>query len=201
MAVSDVLPVDPSFAVPQKLLHNVLVSEADSGQEQRYKKWAQTKRHWRIDATSLTNAELDSLRAFWLARNGPFDPFSFLPPKNHDRLLTAVACGTGNGVATVFTIGNSATPPYYYRVYTGAGTRNQAYVAGSPTAGTFANNDGTKLSTITFGSPPANGAAVTCDIDRYLICRFVAPEFLLTLEHFAIGRAEYDLIEVFRSSI
>lgn len=201
MAVSDVLPVDPSFAVPEKLLHNVLVSESDSGQEQRYKKWAQTKRHFKIDASSLTNAEIDSLRSFFIARNGPHDVFSFLPPKNHDRLLTALACGTGDGATTVFTIGNSATPPYYYRVFTGSGTRNQAYKDGSPTSATFSNNDGTKLSTVTITPAPASGVVVTCDIDRYIIARFANSEFLMTLEHFGIGRAEYELIEVFRSSI
>ncbi len=201
MAVSDVLPVNPSFVVPERLLHHVLVSDFDSGQEQRKQKWANPKRSWKLRTEAMTNAELDSLRSFWLARNGPYDPFSFLPPTNHDRLLTGLACGTGNGTQTVFTLGNSSTPPYYYRVYTGAGTRNQASVNGAPVSGTFTNNDGSKLSTVTITPAPATGAVVTADIDRYLIARFAQNDISLTLEHYGIGSAEYELVEVLWASI
>lgn len=201
MGLTHTLPVDPSFVVPEKFLQKVLVSEFDSGQEQRKLKWANPKRSWRIKTEAMTAAELESLRDFWQARQGPFDVFIFLPPTNLDRLIKGVACGTGDGVATVFTIQNSATPPYYFKVYTGAGNRNQAKVNGGNVSGTFANDDTNKKSTVTITPAPANGAVVTCDIDRYLIMRFAESEFTLQLEHYGIGSAEYELVEVFRSSI
>ena len=201
MGLPDVLPVDPSFPVPEELIQQVLTSEADSGQEQRKLKWQHPKRSFKITTAGMTNAEIDSLRAFWLARNACFDAFLFLPPKNQDRLLTAMPCGTGDGIKTQFTIGNSAAPPYYYKLFLGAGTRNQAYLDGVATAATFSNDDTAKPSYATFSSAPANGKAVTADIDRYLICRFTNPNLILTLEHFGIGSAQYEMIEIFRGSI
>lgn len=202
MAVSDVLPIDPSFPVVERIFQKVLTSDADSGQEQRKLKWQNPKRTFKIRTENMTNAEIDTLRAFFIARKLAFDTFSFLPPKNLDRLVTGIACGTGNGATTVFNIGNSATPPYYYRVFLGAGTRNQAYKDGTPSAATFANNDGGTISTVTFSVAPANGVVITADIDRYLICRLVDSQMVLSLEHFGIGSVEdYEILEVFRSSI
>ncbi len=203
MAVSDVLPVDPSFPVPEQLIQKVLTSETDSGQEQRKLKWQNPKRVWKLKTENMTNAELDSIRNFFIARKFSFDVFAFLPPKNQDRLITGLACGTGNGSTTVFTIGNSATPPYYYRLFTGAGNRNTVYKDGVAQGSgfTLANNDGTYLSTVTFSVAPANGVVITVDIDRYFICRLVQSAITLTLEHFGIGNTEYEIAEVFRSSI
>ncbi len=202
MAVSDVLPIDPSFPVSETILQKVLTSDPDSGQEQRKLKWQNPKRLFKIRTDNMTNAEMDTLRAFFVARKLAFDVFSFLPPKNMDRLVTVLACGTGNGSTTVFNIGNSATPPYYYRLFTGAGTRNQAYKDGVASAATFANNDAGTISTVTFSVAPANGVVITADIDRYLIMRLVNPKNEMTLEHYGIGSVQdYEMIEVLRSSI
>ncbi len=202
MGLTHVLPVDPSFVVELQLVRNVLITEFDSGQEQRKEKWAGTKRRYRLKTEAMNAAELESMRDFYEVRGGPFDVFIFLPPFNLDRLEKAVACGTGTGSQTVFNIQNSATPRRYMKVFTGAGTRNQAYVAGTPTAATFANDDTNKKSTITFGTAPANLAAITADVDRYIIGRFDKNEFTLALEHYAIGSApEYEIVEVLRSSI
>lgn len=203
MAVTDELPVNPSFVVPVKMTHKVLVSEFDSGQEQRKLKWNNPKRSWRLRTEAMTAAELESLRDFWLARKGPFDVFSFLPPFNLDRLIKNVPCGTGNGSTTVFYIQNSQTPPFYYRLFTGTGHRNKVYkdsveqVSGF----TLANDDTNKRSTITFTVAPANAVVITADVDRYMICRFATEEFSVQLEHFNIGSGEYELVEVLRSSI
>jgi len=202
MAVSDVLPIDPSFPVSETILQKVLTSDPDSGQEQRKLKWQNPKRLFKIRTDNMTNAEMDTLRAFFVARKLAFDVFSFLPPKNMDRLVTVLACGTGNGSTTVFNIGNSATPPYYYRLFTGAGTRNQAYKDGVASAATFANNDAGTISTVTFSVAPANGVVITADIDRYLIMRLVNAKNEMTLEHYGIGSVQdYEMIEVLRSSI
>ncbi len=202
MAVSDVLPIDPSFPVAETILQKVLTSDPDSGQEQRKLKWQNPKRMFKIRTDNMTNAEMDTLRAFFVARKFAFDVFAFLPPKNLDRLVTALACGTGNGSTTVFNIGNSATPPYYYRLFTGAGTRNQAYKDGVASAATFANNDAGTISTVTFSVAPATGVVITADIDRYLIMRLVDSKNEMTLEHYGIGSVQdYQMIEVLRSSI
>ena len=204
MAVSDVLPIDPSFPVVERLVQKVLTSDPDSGQEQRKLKWQNPKRTFKIRTENMTNAELDTLRAFFVARKFSFDRFAFLPPKNFDRLITGLACGTGNGSTTVFNIGNSATPPYYYRLFTGTGTRNAVYkdavLQGS--GFTLANNDGGLISTVTFSVAPANGVVITADIDRYFIMRLVMPEIIFSLDHYAIGGVEeYEMVEVLRSSI
>lgn len=202
MSVSHVLPVDPSFVVELQLVRNVLITEFDSGTEQRKEKWAGAKRRYRLKTEAMNAAELELMRDFYEARGGPFDIFSFLPPFNLDRLEKAVACGTGNGSTTVFNIQNSATPRRYMRVYTGTGTRNQAYKDGTPASATFANDDSNKKSTVTFSPAPANGVVITADVDRYIIGRFEKNEFTLALEHYAIGSApEYELVEVLRSSI
>lgn len=202
MGLTHTLPVDPSFVVELQLIRNVLVTEFDSGQEQRKEKWAGAKRSYRLKTEAMNAAELESLRDFYEARGGPFDTFIFLPPFNLDRLEKAVACGTGNGSTTVFNIQNSATPRRYFKLFTGAGTRNQAYKDAAPAAATFANDDGNKKSTVTFSVAPANGVVITADVDRYIVGRFGKSEFTLALEHYAIGSApEYEIVEVLRSSI
>ena len=201
MSVSDVLPVDPSYVVPMNLQQIVLVTPFDSGQEQRKLKQSNPKRQFRISSKNLNDTELKSLFDFYIARKGAFDIFSYLPPTHLHRLKTAIACGTGDGAKTVFDIGNTLTPPYYYRVYLGAGNRNQAYEDATPVTGVFANNDTTKLSTVTITPAPASPKVITVDIDRHFIMRFSDNPLRAGLIAFSTADADFDLIEVFRDSI
>jgi len=203
MAVADVLPVDPSFPVELQVMHNVLVTPFDGGAEQRKKKWTSPKRRFRIESKTLNDTELKALLDFYEARGGAFDVFSFLPPVNQGRLITGLACGTGNGSTTVFNLGNSATPPYYYRLFTGTGNRNKVYKDGVLQASgfTLANNDSTKLSTVTFSVAPANGVVITVDVDVYRIMRFSEDPASAALIAYAAANANFELLEVFRNSI
>lgn len=200
MSVSDVFPIDPSFPVELNYKQKVLIEDYDSGVEQRKLKWANPLRLWTLKAEALTQSEYDSLKDFWLARKGAFDVFSFLPPKNQDRLVKAISVGTGDGVTTQFTISGGGSA-YYYRVYTGSGNRNQAYAAGSPVSATFANNDSGKSSTVTYAVAPANGVALTVDTDRYIICRFMDGNIKMSLLAFSVFDSEFGFMEVFRNSI
>lgn len=203
MGLTHTLPVDPSFVVEAQLIHNVLTSEADSGQEQRYKKWSAPKRQYRLKTEAMTAAELELMRDFFIARDANSDPFIFLPPINLDRMVKGVACGTGNGVTTIFYLQNSQTPRTYMKIHT-AGTRNVVYkdAVVQSSGFTLANDDGNKRSTVTFSSAPANGVVITVDVDRYLCVRFVRNQLQLALEHYGVGSVpEYELLEVLRSSL
>jgi len=203
MAVTDIFPVSSSYPVTTKPVQRVLISEPDSAQEQRRLKWSFRRQVVTINCKALTDTELAALEAFHEARNGPYDVFSFLPPMNKGRLVTGLACGTGNGTETVFYLGNSQTPNFYYRIYTGAGNRNKVYKDGvlQGSGFTLANDDTNKRSTVTFTTPPANGVVITVDVDRYLIVRFKEDAYQSALVAFAIGEAELELYEVPRLSI
>lgn len=204
MSVSDVLPVNPSFVVPVNLVHNVIVSKFDSGQEQRKQKSTYPKRSASIRTEVMTAAEVQTLRNFNLAMGGPFEVFSYLPPINLDRLLIGISCGTGDGLSKTFYPLGSSTPAFYYRLYLDTDHRNVVYIDGSAQeegSFTLINDDVNNRSSILFDTAPDNGAVISMDVDRYYIARFLENEFSMQLEHYGIGSAEYSIIEVFRSSI
>lgn len=197
MGMADVLPVNPGYPVEREMNDNVDITEISGNLERRKLISGINLSTWNLSTENMKADEAEALDAFWVARNGRFDPFSFLPPKNNYRIVRGISVGTGDGVTTEFDLGNT---DYYRRVYLGADTRNVAYVNGSPVSATFSNDDGTLTSKVTYASPPAGSAALTVDIDRYLICRFDA-RLKSRLVAYLYSSAAYIMKEIPRDSI
>lgn len=121
------------------------------------------------DSADPSSQTLKEFVDLWHACGGRYNTFKF----RHwsDYIATGSAIATGDGTTVAFQL---------YRTYTaGAVTRTRkitrpvqgsvvAYVAGVPTAVTV--NEGTGV--ITFGSAPANGAAITADFQFDIPVRF-----------------------------
>ena len=197
MGVADVFPVDPSYAVQREINDDVAIEKIQGNLERRKQISGLQLRSWDLSVKVLTVAEQKLIDAFYLARGGRYDSFSFLPPVNHDRLIEGLSVGTGASPTTEFDLDNT---DYYRRVYTGTGTRNQAYVDGSPVGATFSNTDGSKTSKVTYDSAPGNGTVLTVDIDVYRICRFNSSlkDALISYQYLS---ANYSFKELARESI
>lgn len=197
MGVADVFPVDPSYAVPREVNDDVIIEKIQGNLERRKQISGLQLRKWSLNSNVLTLADQKLLDAFYLARGGRYDSFSFLPPINHDRLIEALSVGTGDGSTVEFDLDNT---DYYRRVFTGTGSREQAYVDGSPVSATFSNTDGSKTSKVTYAVAPGGATALTVDIDVYRICRFDSnlKDNLIAYQYFS---ANYSFKELARDSI
>ena len=85
-------------------------------------------------------------------------------------------------------------------MYTGTGTRNQAYVDAGGVSATFANTDGSKTSAVTYDVAPGLGTVLTVDIDVYRICRFNS-KLKDSLISYQLLSANYSFKELARDSI
>ena len=197
MAVSDVFPVDPSYAVQREVNDDVLIEKIQGNLERRKQISGLQLRSWDLNVNVMTVADHKLIDAFYLARGGKYDTFSFLPPVNHDRLIEALSVGTGDGSTVEFDLDNV---DYFRRVYTGTGTRNQAYVDAGVVSATFANTDGSKTSAVTYDVAPGLGTVLTVDIDVYRICRFNS-NLKDTLISYQYLSANYSFKELARESI
>lgn len=197
MGVADVFPVDPSYAVPREVNDDVIIEKIQGNLERRKQISGLQLRKWSLNSNVLTLADQKLLDAFYLARGGRYDSFSFLPPINHDRLIEALSVGTGDGSTVEFDLDNT---DYYRRVFTGTGSREQAYVDGSPVSATFSNTDGSKTSKVTYAVAPGGATVLTVDIDVYRICRFDSnlKDNLIAYQYFS---ANYSFKELARDSI
>lgn len=82
-----------------------VVSEGESGKEQRYQKWLRPKRTFRLKLNSRQATETNNIWRFYTRRKGSFDTFLFQNPNENP--VTAETVGSGDGVRTVFYLGQS----------------------------------------------------------------------------------------------
>lgn len=80
-----------------------IVSEGESGVEQRYQKWLKPKRTFRVKLDARQLAETDSIWRFYTRMKGSFNSFLFQNPNENP--VTAETVGSGDGVRTVFYLG------------------------------------------------------------------------------------------------
>lgn len=113
--------------------------------------------------------ELQSLVGFINARRGRYDDFLYQDPR--DYIATAQSFGVGDGVTKTFAIVRSFGS--FLEPVGGVNTAGAVIsVAGTPTAVTW---DST-LSSVTFATAPAFGAALTWTGQFYFRCRFEKDE-------------------------
>jgi uncharacterized protein (TIGR02217 family) len=138
------------------------------GSLQQYPVWEYTLKYEFLKGGNL-GSDLNSLMAFFVARQGQFDSFLYSDPA--DSSVTAQSIGTGNGTATTFQLvrtlsGGGAAfvePVNNPNVITGI------YVAGVLQTGYSVSATGL----VTLASAPANGVAVTWTGTFYYRVRFL----------------------------
>lgn len=60
--------------------YKTLVTEFESGKEKRRKRWLTPKRIFSLSFVGKNETDIDAIWDFYQARNGRYDPFSFVNP-------------------------------------------------------------------------------------------------------------------------
>ena len=81
-----------------------IVSEGESGKEQRYQKWLRPKRTFRVKLDARQATETDNIWRFYTRHKGSYDTFLFQNPNENP--VSAETVGSGDGVKSVFYLGN-----------------------------------------------------------------------------------------------
>ena len=81
-----------------------IVSEGESGKEQRYQKWLRPKRTFRVKLDARQATETDNIWRFYTRHKGSYDTFLFQNPNENP--VTAETVGSGDGIKSVFYLGN-----------------------------------------------------------------------------------------------
>ena len=154
-----------------------------SGFEQRNANWSQARAKYNVAHGVKTQAQLDTLIAFFRARKGRADGFRF--KDWNDYQATAQAIGTGDGSTTVFQL---------TKLYS-SGSTSETRIISKPVAGTiniylnavlqssgFAIDTTTGL--VTFTSAPGSGVAITADFQFDIPVRFDTDRLAATIDSY-----------------
>ncbi len=162
-----------AFNVLRSPVWSTQVADSASGRQYTLGKRLYPLWHFKLPFEVLRAAggwtEWQTLVGFINARRGRYDSWLYQDPR--DFTVTAQSFGTGDGTtrsfALVRNLGGFLEP--VGGVNTGATT---IYVNGTPTSVTYDAD----LSTVTFASAPASGAALTWSGQFYFRCRFLQDE-------------------------
>jgi len=72
----------PDFTVDESVAFKTIVSEFENGAEQRRRKWATPQRRWSLRFKSKTQAELNAVKSFFLAKYGALIAFTWTNPND-----------------------------------------------------------------------------------------------------------------------
>jgi hypothetical protein len=106
------MPQYPTTPIPQlpyslEMEYRTVVSQFDSGNEQRRSKWSFPKYNVTLHYNALEATDVDTLWDFYQARKGSFEAFHFY---TLERSTWIAYVGVGNGVSTIFDLpGKDAT--------------------------------------------------------------------------------------------
>jgi uncharacterized protein (TIGR02217 family) len=167
-----------------------------SGHEQRNINWAQARARYNVAQGVKTQAQLESLIAFFRARKGRAHGFRFKDWT--DFAATAQSIGTGNGTLTQFQLRKS---------YSHGGATELRTVR-KPVVGTVRVYKNAVLQTtgvavdhatgvVTLSPAPASGVAVSADFEFDVPVRFDTDRLSATLDSYGLRSwLEIPLVEV-----
>ena len=72
----------PDFVFEETLEYKTLVSEFESGVEQRRRKWATPLHKWRLRFSNRTKADMELVRNFFSGKYGSFMSFTWTNPND-----------------------------------------------------------------------------------------------------------------------
>lgn len=161
-----------------------------SGREVRNSAQSGSRRRFNVGVGVKSQADMETLLAFYEARSGELEPFLFRDP--FDYKGEGEVIGTGDGAQTKFDLIKSYGERTR-RIYFPDVSSLSISVDSVITPVTW--NPQTKQ--IEFASPPINGATITADFTFDILARFDSSQLDLALESFGAGRAvNIPIIEV-----
>lgn len=141
---------------------NTIITQMDSGLEQRRQKWTFPKYNIELTFDLLSSTDAATLWNFYIARNGRSEAFYFYDKES--LAWTGLYIGVGDGSTQTFDLPGKTT------------TSQTIYVDGVSEAGvTILTGGGAESSDrVTFTVAPATGEILSCDLTGYLRirCRF-----------------------------
>lgn len=168
-----------------------------SGYEQRNSNWSQARARFNVAHGVKTQAQLNTLIAFFRARKGRADGFRFKDWTDYQ--CSAQVIGTGDAIQTTFQL---------VKTYT-SGATTETRTISKPVAGTLsvyfngtlqnaANYTlNTSTGVITFTTAPASGVNITADFEFDLPVRFDTDRLAATLDSYgSYSWQDIPLIEI-----
>lgn len=149
-----------------------LVTETESGKEQRRSKWSTPLREWELTFKNRPTSEMQTLRDFFIARKGQYDSFYWLNPNEYQRTAYSVDSDYGSENTTVL-------PDF--PIVTGA----IVYDDGVALSASTDYSINTTTGTITWINKPAAHSVITATYQFYRVVRFM--EDSLDIERVAFG--------------
>ena len=73
---------NPDFVIDEEVEFKTLVSQYESGAEQRRRKWENPRRRWRLRFNTRAKTELDNVKSFFLGKKGSFLEFTWMNPND-----------------------------------------------------------------------------------------------------------------------
>lgn len=167
------------------------------GYEQRNINWSQARARYNVAHGVKTQAQLDTLIAFFRARKGRANGFRFKDWS--DYTATAQMVGTGNGTNKIFQL---------VKTYS-SGSVNETRVISKPVSGSVAVYKNSVLQSgsvysldsttgiITFVTAPANASVITADFEFDVPVRFDTDRLSATLDSYGVNSwHDIPLIEI-----
>lgn len=153
-----------------------LVSQFDGGgREKRKRKWLYPKRDVTVQHEARSKADIATLYAFYMARSGSYEAFSFFLALSNTYVGEYV--GTGDGSTTAFDLPSADATDY--KIYNN-GIEQEEGVAYTFTASGGADG----ADRVTFSAAPNDGDQITYDFTGYLKIRGRFAEDNMTYETF-----------------
>jgi uncharacterized protein (TIGR02217 family) len=154
----------PSYSYVLNHEFRTIISDFESGEEQRRTMWRFPKRTFALiyKILSITAGERDAIYEFYQNRRGPYESFwffDFMQRKWVDQFV-----GYGDGIIATFDLPSKDTTQYP-KIYVSAVEKTRVthwnFVADS-------GEEGADQITFTAGNIPAEGALITTDLTGYL---------------------------------
>jgi len=176
-------PTDIAYGASGGPQYSTDIVIMQSGYEQRNANWSAARAQYNVAHGVKTQAQLNTLIAFFRARKGRADGFRFKDWSDYQ--VAAQAIGTGNGTSTVFQL---------VKTYTDGGITETRNIT-KPVAGTVniylnavLQSSGITLDTttgrVTFTSAPAASVAITADFQFDVPVRFDTDRLSATIDSY-----------------
>lgn len=197
MAFHDVrFPEDISYGSSGGPGYSTDIVVTQGGHEQRNMNWSAARARYNVAHGVKTQAQLDTLIAFFRARKGRAHSFRFKDWTDYE--VAGQTIGTGNGSTTVFQL---------VRTYV-SGEESEARTITKPVAGSAALYVNSVLQTsgvsvnaatgeVTFASAPGAGALIQADFQFDVPVRFDTDQLAASLDAYGVRSwREIALVEV-----
>ena len=185
MGAGDVFPLVPDFVFEPGDKFRTLISEMESGKEQRRAMWSTGLAQFLVRKQFVSTANIQSLRSFFKARQVAYDLFWFDNPD--DNQITDEVIGTGDGTTTVFNLAKYPVQTGYTSIFK---------VNGTPVSATLSNDNVNFRGKVTFAAAPAAGTGLLGTYRFYYVVRFMEDILVRALTQFGLYEFDAKLQEV-----